>query len=110
MSPNAHVVGVGEDKPGVLAQVARRCSPARFQHQVVGSGCHQGGNRSGSWSPPRTSLEQITKQLQQADQRHQIVERGRRHSVSRELALIKVQTDMATVSDRSGESVSRQRD
>lgn len=85
-----------EDTPGVLARIAALFSRRGFNIQslAVGATEHKGMSRMTIVvSAEETPLEQITKQLNKLINVIKIVEQEEEHSVSRELALIKVKAD-----------------
>ncbi|BBY78190.1 acetolactate synthase small subunit [Mycolicibacterium parafortuitum] len=88
-----------EDKPGVLARVASLFSRRGYNIQslAVGATEHKDLSRMTIVVDVEESpLEQITKQLNKLINVIKIVEQDEEHSVSRELALIKVRTDANT--------------
>ena len=88
-----------EDKPGVLARVASLFSRRGYNIQslAVGATEHKDLTRMTIVVDVEESpLEQITKQLNKLINVIKIVEQDEEHSVSRELALIKVRTDANT--------------
>lgn len=97
MSPKTHTLSVlVEDKPGVLARVAALFSRRGFNIESLAVGATECKDRSRMTivvSAEDTPLEQITKQLNKLINVIKIVEQDDEHSVSRELALIKVQAD-----------------
>lgn len=96
MSPKTHTLSVLEDKPGVLARVAALFSRRGFNIESLAVGATECKDRSRMTivvSAEDTPLEQITKQLNKLINVIKIVEQDDEHSVSRELALIKVQAD-----------------
>lgn len=93
MSPKTHTLSVlVEDKPGVLARVAALFSRRGFNIESLAVGATECKDRSRMTivvSAEDTPLEQINKLINVI----KIVEQDDEHSVSRELALIKVQAD-----------------
>jgi acetolactate synthase-1/3 small subunit len=88
-----------EDKPGVLARVASLFSRRGYNIQSLAVGATEHKNLSRMTivvDVEDSPLEQITKQLNKLISVIKIVEQDEEHSVSRELALIKVRTDGAT--------------
>jgi acetolactate synthase-1/3 small subunit len=88
-----------EDKPGVLARVAALFSRRGFNIESLAVGATEQKNMSRMTivvSVEDFPLEQITKQLNKLINVIKIVEQDGDHSVSRELALIKVRADAGT--------------
>ncbi|AIY46078.2 Acetolactate synthase small subunit [Mycobacterium sp. VKM Ac-1817D] len=85
-----------EDKPGVLARVASLFSRRGYNIQSLAVGATEQKHMSRMTivvSVEESPLEQITKQLNKLINVIKIVEQEDDHSVSRELALIKVRAD-----------------
>ena len=88
-----------EDKPGVLARVAALFSRRGYNIESLAVGATEQKNMSRMTivvSVEDFPLEQITKQLNKLINVIKIVEQDADHSVSRELALIKVRADAGT--------------
>ena len=98
--PLTHTLSVlVEDKPGVLARVAALFSRRGFNIESLAVGATEQKNMSRMTivvSVEDFPLEQITKQLNKLINVIKIVEQDGDHSVSRELALIKVRADAGT--------------
>ena len=99
-STRTHTLSVlVEDKPGVLARVAALFSRRGFNIESLAVGATEQKNMSRMTivvSVEDFPLEQITKQLNKLINVIKIVEQDGDHSVSRELALIKVRADAGT--------------
>ena len=100
MATTTHTLSVlVEDKPGVLARVAALFSRRGFNIESLAVGATEQKNMSRMTivvSVEDFPLEQITKQLNKLINVIKIVEQDGDHSVSRELALIKVRADATT--------------
>ena len=100
MATTTHTLSVlVEDKPGVLARVAALFSRRGFNIESLAVGATEQKNMSRMTivvSVEDFPLEQITKQLNKLINVIKIVEQDGDHSVSRELALIKVRADAGT--------------
>ena len=99
-STTTHTLSVlVEDKPGVLARVAARCSRRGFNIESLAVGATEQKDMSRMTivvSAESTPLEQITKQLNKLINVIKIIEQDENNSVARELALIKVRADAGT--------------
>ena len=88
-----------EDKPGVLARIAALFSRRGYNIESLAVGATEQKNMSRMTivvSVDDFPIEQITKQLNKLINVIKIVEQDEEHSVSRELALIKVRADAGT--------------
>lgn len=100
MNLTSHTLSVlVEDKPGVLARIAALFSRRGFNIESLAVGPAEQKDMSRMTivvSAEETPLEQVTKQLNKLINVIKIVELDDDNSVSRELALIKVQADAGT--------------
>ncbi|WP_407685648.1 acetolactate synthase small subunit [Mycobacterium sp. HUMS_1102779] len=100
MNLTSHTLSVlVEDKPGVLARIAALFSRRGFNIESLAVGPAEQKDMSRMTivvSAEETPLEQVTKQLNKLINVIKIVELDDDNSVSRELALIKVQVDAGT--------------